>query len=64
LGVTKAARQLRIKIPTAKVILSNYRKKGIIYKKKTDKTVLPPPPEIKEPIVKEEPVEEPILKIT
>ena len=37
-GVTKAARQLRVKIPTAKVILSNYRKKGHIYLKKNDKT--------------------------
>lgn len=37
LGVTRAARQLRIKVPTAKVILSNYRKKGKIYKKKSDK---------------------------
>jgi hypothetical protein len=36
IGVTRAARKLRIKIPTAKVILSSYRKKGIIYRKKRE----------------------------
>jgi len=35
IGVSKAARKLRIKIPTAKVILSSYRKKGKIFMKKS-----------------------------
>lgn len=52
--MTKAARQLRVKIPTAKVILSNYRKKGHIYTKKSDKTVSTEPIEATLPSIKEE----------
>lgn len=37
MGVTRASKKLRIKIPTAKVILSIFRKKGIIFKKKSEK---------------------------
>ena len=59
LGVTRAARQLRIKVPTAKVILANYRKKGTIYRKKNDMTIPSVVCEPKEPIVKEEPNSEP-----
>jgi SET domain-containing protein len=33
--ITRAAKKLHIKLPTAKVILSNYRKKGEILKKKS-----------------------------
>ena len=40
MGVSKAARKLRIKIPTAKVILSVYRKKGVIYHKKNERNAL------------------------
>lgn len=64
-GVTKAARKLRIKIPTAKVILSSYRKKGLIFHKKNDnrpvpEALLPPealPEAVKEPDVPEATVE-------
>jgi hypothetical protein len=38
-GVTRAARHLRLKIPTAKAILYTYRKNGRIYSKKNDKTI-------------------------
>ena len=43
-----------MKIPTAKVILSNYRKKGHIYLKKNDKTVPKQAVEENVPTVKEE----------
>jgi hypothetical protein len=43
-----------VKIPTAKVILSNYRKKGHIYLKKNDKTVPKQPVEENVPVVEEE----------
>jgi len=36
IGVTRAARKLRLKIPTAKVILSSYRKKGVVFQKKKE----------------------------
>jgi transposase len=36
-GVSKAARKLKIKIATAKVILRAYRQEGKIFKKKGDK---------------------------
>jgi DNA-binding IclR family transcriptional regulator len=39
IGVTKAARKLRLKTATAKVILSSYRKKGVIFQKKKEYTV-------------------------
>ena len=45
IGVTKAAKQLRIKTPTAKVILRNYRNKGRIYIKKIDKNLPEPEPQ-------------------
>lgn len=34
LTISRAAKKLHIKLPTAKVILSNYRKKGKIFNKK------------------------------
>jgi hypothetical protein len=34
MGVTRASKKLRIKIPTAKVILSSWRMKGRIFKKR------------------------------
>ena len=55
--MTKAARQLRVKIPTAKVILSNYRKKGHIYTKKSDKTASSEPLEATLPSIKEEDID-------
>lgn len=36
MGVSRAAKKLKIKIPTAKVILSTFRRKGVIFKKKTE----------------------------
>jgi hypothetical protein len=63
-GVTKAAKQLRVKLPTAKVILSNYRKKGHIYTKKSDKAVETPKASEPTPVVKEEEVVEQPIEIT
>ena len=53
-GVSKAAKKLRIKVPTAKVILSNYRKKGRIYSKKNERTAAESQPEPKTPEVQQE----------
>ena len=58
MNIAKAAKKLRIKIPTAKVILTNYRKKGRIFKKKKEERVETPKSESKTPVIKEEVVEE------
>jgi transposase len=42
--ISKAAKKLCIKLPTAKVILSNYRKKGVILKKNCVKSQSLPTP--------------------
>jgi hypothetical protein len=43
MGVTRASKKLRIKIPTAKVILSTFRRKGVVFKKKHEDTPLETP---------------------
>ncbi len=36
ISLTKAAKKLRLKIPTAKAIITSYRKKGLIYRRKKE----------------------------
>jgi hypothetical protein len=36
LTILRASKRLHIKVPTAKIILSNYRKKGKIFNKKIE----------------------------
>lgn len=38
MGVTRASKKLRIKIPTARVILSTFRRKGQVFKKKAEES--------------------------
>jgi hypothetical protein len=52
-GVTQAARQLRMKIPTAKAILYLYRNQKRIFVKKDDPSIRKQLSEVKAPEVKE-----------
>lgn len=51
--IVQSARKLRIKLPTAKVILKNYRQKGEVLDKPSTRRDKVPPEELSQPLAED-----------